>query len=129
MRSVEQRLERLVCAEHCRYFKPWATPEPDCASMRQVLALVGRRPELLDTVERLRNRRLAPPLTRDAALLRGVCAPCEHYPENCAYRRSDRSPGAVPCGGLLVLDQLLSLGLVSAEELFHSPSRPERRPA
>ena len=129
MRSVQERLERLVCAEHCRYYKPWATPEPDCGSMQWLLKLVVERTELFDAVERLRGRRLPLPLAKDRTLLRRVCTHCEHYPDNCAYRRPDRSPDAKPCGGLLVLDELLGNGLITAEDLVHPVALPERRPA
>jgi hypothetical protein len=128
MRSIPQRLVRLVCAEHCRYYKPWATPEPDCESMQWLLELVEDRAALLDAVERLRDRRVALPLARDRTLLRRVCAHCQHYPHNCAYRRPEHSPDAAPCGGLLVLDQLLGSGQIVAEDLLQT-ALPEHRPA
>ncbi len=125
MRSVPQRLERLVCAEHCRYYKPWATPEPDCNSAQWLLELVGGRAELLDAVERLRGRRLSLTLAQDRTLLRRVCTHCQHYPNNCAYRRPERSPDAVPCGGVLVLGQLLGAGLIAPKDLFHEVAHPD----
>ena len=128
MRSVQQRLERAVCAEHCRYYKPWATPEPDCGPMQWLLERIEDDAQLLDAVERLRGRRLTPPLAQDSTLLRRVCTPCQHYPDNCAYRRPDRSPSAEPCGALLVLDTLLEKHLFTAEDLFQAVPQ-ERRPA
>ncbi|HSH71225.1 MAG TPA: hypothetical protein VK997_14985 [Deferrisomatales bacterium] len=125
MRSVPQRLQRLVCAEHCRYYKPWATPEPDCNSAQWLLELVGGRAKLLDAVERLRGRRLSLTQVQEGTLLRQVCTPCQHYPHNCAYRRPDRSPGAEPCGGLLVLGQLLGAGLITPEDLLGSVAHPK----
>lgn len=129
MRSVPQRLERLVCAEHCRYYKPWATPEPDCNSTQWLLEMVGERSELLDAVERLRGRRISLTLAQDRTLLRQVCTHCQHYPTNCAYRRPDPSPGAEPCGGVLVLGQLLGNGLISSGDLFRAAAHPEHRSA
>jgi hypothetical protein len=129
MRSVEQQLERLVCAAHCRYYRPWATPEPDCGSLAWVSELVGRRGEALDAIERLRESRALLPLAQDRILLQRICVRCLHYPYNCAYRRPDGSPDAVPCGGLVVLDQLLERRVITAGDLYADSPQRERLPA
>lgn len=129
MRSIEQRLQRLVCAEYCRYYKPWATPEPDCGSIQWVTDLVTHDRGALESIERLRGTRPTLPLPHDRVLLRRVCTRCDHYPYACAYRKPDRSTQAEPCGGLIVLDLLLGRKVITSEALFEAPWLSVRRPS
>jgi len=122
---MQERLERLVCAEHCRYYKPWATPEPGCGSRAVLAAGLDVDGVRLEALERLRGDRVVLPLAQDPTLLRLVCARCEHYPENCAFRRAKRSASAEPCGGLMVLERLLNNGQLTTEELLHLKISPE----
>lgn len=122
---MQESLERLVCAEHCRYYKPWATPETGCGSRTILAAILGANGGRLEAMERLRGDRVALPLSQDSTLLRLVCAHCEHYPDNCAFRRAKRSATAEPCGGLMVLERLLNNGQLTPEELLRAQVSPE----
>lgn len=115
--SVLKRLQRLVCAEHCRYYRPWFTPEPDCEGLKQLISLLKRRGEILAGIERFRHSGSPLTLTHDNLLLDLICARCEHYPYKCAYRKPGRSPGASPCGGIIVYDRLLEARVVSLSDL------------
>jgi len=108
MRTRRVRLERLLCAEHCRYFKPWNKDESRCAPFLLLLESARGSDEVLDALERLRGERL-PGAQRalDAVLLRAVCSRCDYYPAGCAYRKAGHSATASPCGGLCALGALV----------------------
>lgn len=118
MRTREQRLERLVCAEHCRFFKPWQKETSRCGAYRWLLTRSLRADHLLDAVERLRGERLATVTEHDPVLLRSVCHRCDYFPAGCAYRDPSRAGGATRCGALAVLHALLDRGHLSLEELY-----------
>jgi len=123
-RSAEERLERLLCAEHCRFFKPWHEETRRCAAHVWLLHLVRADPAAIETMEKLRGARAVEPLRSDALLLRTVCTRCEYYPYDCRYRHPARPAGAVPCGGLVVVDLLLERGAIGAEDLYDFPRIP-----
>lgn len=121
MRSREERLQRLVCAEHCRFFKPWREEERHCGGHRWLLGKAGSDEGILDAMERLRGCRPILPLRADSLLLRTVCARCEFYPDGCRFRSGGSSRQAVPCGGVVVIDLLLERGHLGAPELHDPP--------
>jgi len=121
MRSREERLERLLCAEHCRFFKPWRGEERRCGAHKWLLRTVMREEQVLDDMEKLRSQNATTPLAHDALLLRTVCAKCEYYPGECGYRNPAGPGSAAPCGGMVALELLLERGTVSTEELYDQP--------
>lgn len=119
MRSRRERLERLLCAEHCRYYKPWEKGEARCAPFLLLLESARGSDEVLDALERLRRERLPGALrAHDALLLRAVCTRCEYYPDACAYRKVDHSAAATPCGGLCALGALVQREALVTEALY-----------
>ena len=119
MRTRLERLERLLCAEHCRYFKPWMKDESRCAPFLLLLETARGSDDVLDALERLRGERL-PAVQRadEALLLRAVCTRCDYYPAGCAYRKAGRSATASPCGGLCALGALLHREVLPTEALY-----------
>src|SRR5512139_1070761 len=118
MRTREQRIERLVCAEHCRFFKPWQKETSRCGAYRWLVHHSLRSERLIDAVERLRGERWNSLGEHDAPLLRSVCSRCDYFPNACAYRDPKRARGATPCGAIGVLHVLLDRGHLSLEELY-----------
>jgi hypothetical protein len=121
MRSKTEQLERLVCAEHCWYFKPWTGEERRCRAQEWLIQRAAHGAGALDELQKLRGVRPAMPLRSDSLLLRATCTRCDYYPYQCNYRKPTRSPDAIPCGAVIVLSLLLERGLLSAEELYDPP--------
>lgn len=121
MRSTREQVERVVCAEHCRFFKPWGEEKEPCSALQWILQRAEHVEGTLEALGKIRRVRAAQPLSSDALLLRAVCSRCPHYPDDCRYRRAERPAHAVPCGGIAVLDALLGRDTLSAEELYSPP--------
>ncbi|NOY45491.1 MAG: hypothetical protein GXP50_08580 [Deltaproteobacteria bacterium] len=120
MRTHEEVLERAVCAEHCRLFKPWDERQK-CAAFAWLRDRVTPGSPAFRVVERLRGAPLRWRNQHDALLLRAVCIRCELYPYRCPFRRPDKSEGASPCGALLVMETLVDRRAVRGDELFAGP--------
>ncbi len=121
MRSNSERLKRLLCAEHCQFFKPWKDPQLPCGAHRVLRTLVEERPDLLEALEKLRGVRPTLPLPSDAFLARSVCTRCGYFPYRCDYRDPTGPEDALPCGGIVVMDILLSRNVLTHEELYAHP--------
>jgi hypothetical protein len=121
MRSKQERMERLVCAEHCRFFKPWQGESRRCGGHAWLVERIRADEGMLDALEKLRGAKPVLPLRADSLLLRTICTRCEYYPYNCRYRSPVAPAQANPCGGVVVLDLLLERGLVASEDLFDPP--------
>jgi hypothetical protein len=120
MRTRKERLQRLVCAEHCRFFKPWQQETARCGAYDWLLQRSLASDQILDVLEKLRGERWGTLDDHDAALLRSVCTRCAYYPSACAYRDPARAQGATPCGALDVLRALLTRHAITLEELYDS---------
>ncbi len=125
MRSVDERIERAVCAGRCRYFKPWKEPGR-CGAFRWLRSRASAGSVDVETVERLVWGRAFSALRHDTVLLRAVCIHCVHYRLRCPYR-SSRS-GSEPCGGVAVLDLLIERGDLDAQALFETEWSDEGNP-
>lgn len=123
MRTRKERLQRLVCAEHCRFFKPWQKEETACGAYEWLLQRSLLSDQLLEVLERLRGEQWGALDDHDAALFRTVCTRCGYYPDTCAYRDPARVPRAKACGALTVLRALLGRDALTLEELYE-PHRP-----
>ncbi len=106
MRSRSEQLERLVCAEHCRFFKPWEETHR-CAAYQWLDRRVQEDGDVMEHLHRLRGRRPPPVLRHDDLLSRTQCARCGYFPDGCRYRDPSRNDGPGPCGGLVAVDMLL----------------------
>ena len=111
-------LTRLICAPHCRFFRPGTKEELSCAGYE----FFRRR---LDNQEAARAARAlaataAPPpsFARDPRLEKILCAACDFCEADCDFMSND-VPDAVPCGGYVLLARLLAAGCSAAEEWLH----------
>ncbi len=128
MRTTEERLERVVCAEHCRLFKPWEERQK-CAGFALLRDRVARGGLAVDAVERLRGARVRWSGNHDAVILRSACIRCELYPYRCPFRRPTKEAAGEPCGAALVLDALLERRVIRAQDLFWGEPTGEARPS
>ncbi len=116
--STAEKIDRVVCAEHCRFYKPWTEDRAPCGAREWLLGWVVANPPSLELLERLRSVKPVLPLQFDAALERSICTRCDHYPDACHHRSAAGPSHAVPCGGLVVLDLLLGRGALTPEDLY-----------
>jgi hypothetical protein len=120
VRSQTELLKRLVCADRCRFFKPWQG-EGGCASLIWLEGFARTNEQALSLIERSRTARPRLPLAADGLFRRHVCERCTYYPAGCAYRRPAQDTGVPPCGGLIVLALLMDCGAISEEDLYSPP--------
>lgn len=116
--STAEKVTRLVCAEHCRFYKPWTEHRAPCGAHEWLVARATAVADALDPLERLRGVKPTIPLQSDALLERTICTRCDHYPDACHHRSPAGPTHAVPCGGLVVLDLLLDRDALSPEDLY-----------
>lgn len=121
MRSSPEMVRRFVCAEHCRFFKPWAEEETTCGAYEWLLLRASEDPRIPDILSKVLVAKSSTPLRGEALLLRTVCTRCDYFPYRCNYRNPTRPANPVPCGGLVVLDLLLQRDMVSPRELYDLP--------
>lgn len=129
MRSIRERLERLACAEHCRFFKPWTEETGRCGAYEWLLRKASGTKEILDAMERLRGTKPILPLAFDSLLRRTVCSACGYYPANCRFRAQESRKDATPCGALIVLDLLLHREMLNSDEFYEPPTQGRAAPA
>jgi hypothetical protein len=125
MCSRKERLERLVCAEHCRFFKPWEETHR-CEAFHWLADRADSEESILDALERFRGLRRAQPLRYDGLMMRTLCTRCGYYPEECSYRDRARTRYARPCGGVVAIDVLLDHQLIDEQTLFGNGRRAPR---
>jgi len=103
----------LVCRPHCRFYRPGAKEELSCRGYDFIAerARAGR-------IEAWREQFAGstPPVAFDhvARIEAALCPACVFRPEDCDFM-SD-VPGAVPCGGYVLLARLLAAHDPEAEE-------------
>jgi hypothetical protein len=110
--------QEYICRPFCDFFKPGLKEEMTCRGALLVEHLVRRRrltPE--DFLPLDRNQPLIP--GREADLEAAVCRDCPFQAEDCDFQSADPPPGCRPCGGLVLLRQLIIKGLIAIPELLH----------
>ncbi|GAB4259654.1 MAG: hypothetical protein Kow0092_08040 [Deferrisomatales bacterium] len=117
MRSCEELVERLLCAEHCRRFKPWSESAPSCGARDWLRGRAAYEQETIRLLERLRGRRPPASPAFGPLLRRTVCRGCPRAGQ-CRY---PSTPSGHPCGGLVVLELMLEREWISMEELYDPP--------
>jgi hypothetical protein len=107
--TKNEQLVQALCFPHCIYYKPGKNEEYLCRGAVVVERLLqagkpietGRPAEILATVT-------------DALLVDLLCTVCDFHEQDCDFMQ-DRT--ATPCGGFLLLGQLLSSGVITTEDI------------
>ncbi len=103
-------LIRQLCLQFCPYYKSSKNEELACGGFVEVQSLLekGRRISF-----DMRGRAVGPETVR--ALMRKVCTACPFYGEDCDFIL--KGGAASPCGGFLLLGQLVDEGTISVDDV------------
>jgi hypothetical protein len=108
--------QHYICLPFCDFYKPGAKEELLCRGARLVERMVDRERLRPGDFQGLGNNVSWPP-DRKADLEAVVCAPCPFRMDDCDFQSPHPPEGARPCGGLLLLAQLLAAGRITLREL------------
>ncbi|HUJ19703.1 MAG TPA: hypothetical protein VL197_17075 [Nitrospirota bacterium] len=105
----DQGIGKTLCLNFCAYYKPGRNEELACRGYRVIERLTkqGRRIPL----ERKEQERDA---MTDDAVIRRLCVACDFRKDGCDFAM-DRK--AQPCGGFLLLGQLLRAGIITPDDM------------
>ena len=100
---------RTLCLNFCSYYKPGKNEELVCRGYEIAERLIqrGKLPELAGAVRAFDRARAEP-------LAQRMCVQCDFGPEGCDFML-DRK--AAPCGGFVLLAQLLETGVIAIEDI------------
>lgn len=117
----QSELIRIICKEHCVYYKEGEKEEMACGAYDEIEASnsLGGLSSKLERIEPGVHDPLAP----NAKLLKErFCPTCEFYIEGCDYTDPEYSGGGKrpprPCGGFIVLVRLMDNRDVTIEEII-----------
>jgi hypothetical protein len=108
--------QHYICLPFCDFYKPGAKEELLCRGAWLVERMVDRERLRPGDFQGLGNNVSWPP-DRKADLEAVVCAPCPFRMDDCDFQSPHPPEGARPCGGLLLLAQLLAAGRITLREL------------
>ncbi|HTP64855.1 MAG TPA: hypothetical protein VMJ66_05645 [Geobacteraceae bacterium] len=109
----------FVCRPFCSFYREGVKEELICNGARLVEMLLDKgilsqgqlsaiEPSM--SIAARKNRRMA----------ETVCAPCPFIEDGCDFRAKVPPPGAVPCGGYILLGLLLAKNMIAMEALKES---------
>lgn len=108
-------LTKLVCAPHCRFYRPGEKEELSCAGYEFFRNRLS--PELGKILsERFSASRPPDRFEHVPALEERICADCPFREEDCDFMSGIEMEDAVPCGGYMLLALMLAAGLDPARE-------------
>jgi hypothetical protein len=102
-------LVQALCQPHCIYYKPGRNEEAVCRGAVVVERLL-RAGTPVAVVLSADKRRTA----SDESLVTHLCSACDFQEHDCDFMQ-DRA--ATPCGGFLLLEQLLGSGVLALEDI------------
>ena len=102
-------LEQTLCLKFCAYYKPDKDEELACRGFVIVEQLLKRDPALI--VDRYGQD---PDRGHEEALVQGLCMACAFHEQDCDFMQ-DRQ--ARPCGGYILLSQLLGSGRITIKDI------------
>lgn len=102
---------RAFCARYCKYYKPGKDEALSCRAYQEVCRL-----GLMDSDIGLRHKdnHTAYGAVMDA-LRRSFCTKCDFYADDCDFISSEGA--CPPCGGLLVLAELITSGRLRMDDV------------
>jgi hypothetical protein len=105
-----------ICLPFCAFYKPGAKEEFLCRGAGLVERLLRRKRLSPEDIQGWRKDDPFPP-GQETDLESAVCAGCLFRNEDCDFKSTPPPEDARPCGGLLLLAQLLAAGKITLEEL------------
>ena len=121
MKSKEE-ITALVCAPHCRFYKPGEKEELSCAGYDFFVRLMdndiaAEAARTLDAASALAEKARPPErFEHNARIETAICTGCEFREEDCEFMGGRDIADAAPCGGYVLLARLLAAGLREAQD-------------
>jgi hypothetical protein len=103
-------LKEKLCLRFCPYYKPSKDKALVCRGFVEVERLAGKGGHI--SFEN-RSRTVCPETAK--ALVLKMCAACQFFREDCDFVQKGEE--ASPCGGFLLLGQLVDDGMLSIDDL------------
>ena len=102
-------LKHAVCLQFCSYYKPGGNEELSCGGYERIDRFLQECRQVI----------VAPSGSRCTAaqadgIVVAVCSPCSFRVDGCDFILDRKAP---PCGGFLLLSQLIADGTLQIEEL------------
>lgn len=107
----EMDLTIKVCEGFCPYYKPDKDEGLACRGFLVIQRLLERNKEILFSDP-------GKGLTEDIKdmLVRNMCTDCSFYEDDCDF--ADHKDGALPCGGFILLGNLLTEGIIRSLDIL-----------
>jgi len=102
-------LDQILCLKFCSYYKPGKNEELACKGYLVVERLLGEGKSLV--LES--NSGSASPVLTDR-LVNVLCLACDFHEQDCDFMQNR---AARPCGGFVLLEQLLGSGVITIEDI------------
>jgi hypothetical protein len=107
-------MKRRLCEEFCSYYKPSKNTELSCKGMSVVEKLMeGGKHIAFQKSDKVHAE------STEKILLKYICAGCPFYEKDCDFIQYRRT-SSQPCGGFILLGQLLESGNISPEDLIRN---------
>ncbi len=102
-------LGQTVCLKYCSYYKPGKNEELACRCSLVVEQIMhSGKPRVPGTFKKEHDHSAA------ETIIQKICRECDFYERDCDFMQD---PAAPPCGGMVVLTQLLRLKKISVDDL------------
>jgi hypothetical protein len=107
--SMPSSFRQTLCLKYCAYYKPGRNEELACRGFLVV-------EQLMRSVEAGVYDNLNVEIDRSTAdtIIQKICMDCDFYEKDCDFMQDRAAP---PCGGMVILTQLLKANRVSFEEI------------
>jgi hypothetical protein len=114
---INRDLIENICGTFCSYYKPEKDEALACKGfivveqlMREMTTIPFEQPDISDQSKQLRSEAAA-------RLASTLCPTCSFSAEDCDF--ADRQEGARPCGGFLLLMQLIQTKIIDIDDIRH----------
>lgn len=107
-KALPQR-EQMLCRKFCSYYKPGKNEALSCRG-----AVVVERLMRMDRKINLERTGDAQDRAPTEAIVQRLCSACDFHEQDCDFMQDRTAP---PCGGFLLLAQLVASGEIKLEEL------------
>jgi len=106
--------EKEICQAHCNYYKPSRVEDERCRGFRLASLLLSQ-----EALPEVRNSAVGPfdPSYEKSFLRKTVCDHCPFLVDGCDFTSGDGPPGAMPCGGLVLISSLLKNATIREGDL------------
>ncbi len=106
---IESPLEQTLCLKYCAYYKPGKNEALACRGYVVVERILHEGKNLvLDD-----HRRKFEPAAGEL-IVTTMCTACDFYEHDCDFMQNR---AARPCGGFVLLEQLLGAGAITIEDI------------